>query len=451
MCSPARRARAARLSCLGAVIGRLFAAASLLAAIGSAAQGQVLTTIEFSFSNPGARSLGFGGAFVALADDATAAFANPAGLVQLGRPEVSLEGRFWSYSSPYTAGGRASGAPTGLGIDTVADPIRVDSEADLSGLSFVSLVYPRGRWSLAVYRHQLQNFELTEEIQGIFGPGAVAGASRGPIEKGFFDFEVVTWGLAVGYRVNDRLSLGLGLTRFTSSSLLLGLEYLPDDDTLEAYFAPSTFRPDRLSVGVRAESEGADQGLAVGFLYNLTSHWKLGGAYREGPELTFGLREIAGPAHPDLAEGTRLNEGSTSWHLPDVLALGAAFRTTSGRWTGSFEWTRIEYSTILDSLEPALRNPADVLDDADELHLGAEYAFFLGRSVMALRLGLWHDPDHQPRNDSNPFARAELPGGSDELHLAAGFGLVLDRLQIDLGIDLSRLRDTASISAIYSF
>ena len=45
-------------------------------------------TFEFSFSNPGARAMGLGGAFAALADDATAAFANPAGLVQLLEPEA---------------------------------------------------------------------------------------------------------------------------------------------------------------------------------------------------------------------------------------------------------------------------------------------------------------------------------------------------------------------------
>ena len=50
------------------------------------------TALQFNFSNPGARSMGFGGAFAALADDATATFANPAGLVQLSRPEVSVEG-----------------------------------------------------------------------------------------------------------------------------------------------------------------------------------------------------------------------------------------------------------------------------------------------------------------------------------------------------------------------
>ncbi len=72
--------------------------ALLLAAGSAAGQDQPVgpPSLEISFSNPGARSLGFGGAFVALADDATAAFANPAGLVQLLEPEVSIEGRSWS-------------------------------------------------------------------------------------------------------------------------------------------------------------------------------------------------------------------------------------------------------------------------------------------------------------------------------------------------------------------
>ena len=38
----------------------------------------------------GARALGMGGAFIAIADDATAASWNPGGLTQLERPELSL-------------------------------------------------------------------------------------------------------------------------------------------------------------------------------------------------------------------------------------------------------------------------------------------------------------------------------------------------------------------------
>ena len=39
-----------------------------------------LSGLQFNFGNPGARSLGMGGAFLGLADDASAAEANPAAL-----------------------------------------------------------------------------------------------------------------------------------------------------------------------------------------------------------------------------------------------------------------------------------------------------------------------------------------------------------------------------------
>lgn len=62
-------------------------------------------------------------------------------------------------------------------------------------------------------------------------------------------------------------------------------------------------------------------------------------------------------------------------------------------------------------------------------------------------------PDHQVRNetDASPFIQAELLPGEEELHAAAGFGVVFDQLQIDVRVDLSERRDTAFLSAIYSF
>ena len=98
---------------------------------------QTIVPLQLSFSDPGARSMGFGGAFVALADDATAAFANPAGLVQLIRPEVSVEARSWSYSTPYTVGGRAEGLPSGSGLDSTVGLKTATSSYDATGLSFL--------------------------------------------------------------------------------------------------------------------------------------------------------------------------------------------------------------------------------------------------------------------------------------------------------------------------
>src|SRR5580765_7490339 len=73
----------------------------------------------FDFSLPGARSRGIGGAFVAIADDATSAYSNPAGLTLLFRPEVSAEGRFWRLTSRVLDSGHGFGEATGIGVDTI--------------------------------------------------------------------------------------------------------------------------------------------------------------------------------------------------------------------------------------------------------------------------------------------------------------------------------------------
>ena len=145
---------------------------SFMAAGAALAQGT--TTLEFSFSNPGARAMGFGGAFIGLADDATAAYTNPAGLVQLVEPELSLEARAWSHDTPFTAGGRAEGQPSGIGIDTLPGLSFAVSTEDARGLSFLSWVQPFRRWSLALYRHQQARFEsrfVTNGLQNRRGLG----------------------------------------------------------------------------------------------------------------------------------------------------------------------------------------------------------------------------------------------------------------------------------------
>jgi long-subunit fatty acid transport protein len=94
---------------------------------------------------------------VALADDATAAWANPAGLVQIAEPEVSVELRYRSYSTPLVSCGRIRGEPTGMGLDTVSG-VRTDTnEFDVTGLAFLFFVYPWDRWPLSMYRHVLAN------------------------------------------------------------------------------------------------------------------------------------------------------------------------------------------------------------------------------------------------------------------------------------------------------
>jgi long-subunit fatty acid transport protein len=401
--------------------------------------------------------MGFGGAFVALADDATAAFANPSGLVQLTRPEVSAEGRRWGYSTPYTAGGRLEGVPSGIGLDTEVGLRIAESSVDITGLSFLSFVYPTGDWSFAVYRHQLATFELSAQINALFAdppapegvdPG-FAGVVRDQDLLTSLDFESVSYGIAAAYRVAESFRLGVGLSYSQGAMLLDGEEYLPDDDSIESYFAVGSYLPERMEGRDSVTIDSADWTLSAGFLWSVTPRWHLGGFYRQGPGFELVAESSAGPADPFFPTGTV----SSQTAFPDVYGLGVAYRSSGGHLTIAFEWDRVEYSTILGNLGPALRDPGAELKDGSEFHLGSEYVFLSSTPVIALRLGAWLDPDHRVRSvGDEPFGRALLGvSGDDKIHYSAGFGLAFKSFQIDLGIDLSDSRKTASVSAIYSF
>lgn len=58
---------------------------------------------DFRFNNPGARANAMGGAFIGLADDATAAYANPAGLTILTKPEISIEYKYGEHEEYFYA------------------------------------------------------------------------------------------------------------------------------------------------------------------------------------------------------------------------------------------------------------------------------------------------------------------------------------------------------------
>ena len=71
-----------------------------------------------------------------------------------------------------------------------------------------------------------------------------------------------------------------------------------------------------------------------------------------------------------------------------------------------------------------------LLDDGDELHIGAEYLFLNAPIPLALRGGFWHDPDHTVRYEPSPalddidrLFMATLPGGSSQAHYTFGAGL----------------------------
>ena len=429
--------------CLCLLVGVVLAAVPA-----SSQEGPV--TFEFNFSNPGARSMGLGGAFAALADDATAAFANPAGLVQLIEPEVSLEGRSWSYDVPFVSGGRTSGVPTGIGIDTFGG-LRYDvSSSTANGLSYLSFVYPGDGWSVAVYRHRWANFSVTRQIDSLFG------IVDGELERAedilaTTDLEVTNNGFVGAYELTDELSVGGGFVYYQARIDSRSQEFAVED---EDFFAPNPREPDLIDTTYTLG--GNDSGLTfhTGFSWRPNPRWSFGGYFREGPDLTMDVTEVVGPSNDEAEEGTVELDVSTPLRLPSVYGLGAAFRTLEGALTFSFEWNRVHYSSITESLDTNVFDPGQIaLSDGNELHFGTEYVFQAAQQVFALRFGAWRDPAHglDSGPDADVFERAVFDGGAADIHVAAGVGVVFSHIQFDFGLDLSDTADLLSLSIVYRF
>jgi hypothetical protein len=147
--------------------------------------------------------------------------------------------------------------------------------------------------------------------------------------------------------------------------------------------------------------------------------------------------------------------------FPDVYGLGIAYRSPDGKLAVAFEWDRVGYSSIFNSFDPVVIESIDddldlevalAADDGNEIRLGAEYAFLDLEPVLAIRAGVWRDPDHRFRSIvSDPEHQALFQRGEDEVHFALGLGLAFTSFQIDLAADFSDLVDTASFSFVYSF
>ena len=170
-------------------------------------------------------------------------------------------GRRWSYNTPFVAGGRASGEPTGIGLDTVSGPrYGVSSEA-LAGLSFLSFVYPGKKWSLAAYRHRWANFSLTRQVGSLFG------IVDGELERSedifsTTDFKVTNNGFAAAYEMTPSLSLGFGMVYFQAEMDSLSDEFASDE---EAFFEANPRPPESLDTSYHLRGKDSGVTLHAGF------------------------------------------------------------------------------------------------------------------------------------------------------------------------------------------
>jgi long-chain fatty acid transport protein len=445
---------------------RTMAAVLTLAAAGPAwaqTNQEVNAAIQFNFSNPGARSLAMGGTLTGLADDATAALANPSALPLLPAPEVSGEFRSFGFSTAYTSAG-SSIAPSNVGIDTVTGLVLNETDDDARALSFFSFVLPRDRWGLAVYGNQLSKLEANVETDGAFVQGATTTRARLLPVSATMDLSVASWGVSGAVKLSEQFLLGGGV-----SFARLDLESRTDRFCFCLSGAAATqpggaFGPPlKTATNVRFSDfqDGSGSAPAVNLGVTIRPHprFSLGASYRQGPSFDdIDIRTDRGPAAQPADEGLQT---TGRFKVPDVFSFGVVAKPNLVFREGDVlrlaaEVRHVTYSDLTSDFVLSVAtadDPANYeVDDGQEIRFGAEY-LFVSASTIALRGGAWLDPDHRiAYRGSLATAAASFRPGSDEWHYTAGAGVSIGRhAQIDLGFDRAETITTFSVSFVARF
>jgi hypothetical protein len=422
------------------------------------AQNSTQVPMQFDFVNPGAKSLALGGAFAGAADDATAGFANPAGLRELNRPEISVEIRGRRLESPFLAGGRLSGTISNQDTDTIAGPLFGEASDNRTGLAYVAAVYasPRRRWAVAGFRHELARVNQRYLAQGVFQQDpAELTARRDFPQTGIREFALTSYAVAGALEVTPRVAVGATLNVYTFD-LLSDFRRFDHDGffgpaILTTQFGRATQDGEDISVtptvGVRACLKRCDD--------RGETSLRGGIVYRHGPSFPFETQE--GPSHRN-----------NTFRMPHVLAFGAALEVPQPGRRLMFlgEVTRVTHSRLVEDfiVDQALASGVQsnvFIDDGTEVHFGFQYLDEESGWLPRYRAGLWSDPDHSVNFNptpglTSPLARllhermaVMLSPGEREWHYTGGVGLTVHpRFELNVGADISEHAVTISTSLV---
>ncbi|MEA2325114.1 MAG: long-chain fatty acid transport protein [Thermoanaerobaculia bacterium] len=438
-----------------------------------------LSGLQFNFGNPGARSLGMGGAFLGLADDASAAEANPAGLTILRKPEITVEGRNYQEQQVFTTSG------------TFPDLQRTSFShySQRIDATFASVVYPTKHFTIGAYYHEplrnegtgqvvpvtntltgriktnVPNFFLPVDDNGnaTGGPITAAACQALRLKNPFACLEYTVLPFLSSVKIQEK-TLGLAAA-FKVGAFSFGATARMQRFNETAYTFRVTNEGDFSSISVQATSDirknndvakdKSDITFAAGFKWAPNDKFSAGGVYKQGAK--FVAPTFAANANTNF-EYVKVFD--TTFHMPDVYGAGVSFRPIPVL-TVNADAVRVKYSNLVDNFV-SINGDVRKLDkpytaaDALEIHLGAEY-FFSTKIPFAVRAGAWRDPQHSltfsgPLTNYSYVGEAILfPKTKNLTHLSIGAGLAWPRFQIDAAYDRSDLFKVGSISMVTRF
>ncbi|MDY0093481.1 MAG: hypothetical protein RBT80_12355 [Candidatus Vecturithrix sp.] len=423
---------------------------------------EIFSQFQFNFLTPGARATALGGAFIGLADDATAVESNPAGLTQLYDSEISLEFKYISYSIEQIF----------ENFYSVTDIKKREFDNSVQGLPFMSVAFPYKRLVFSFYRQELVNYESSYRTSQYPIRIPDSTSSFYPIEA-LADLTVTNYGIGVAIQPVEGLSIAIS-PRWSELDMKASVKRF--DATLEYDYLygriPTDFSEDHIRNETWIDDRNAEFSINTGVMWRLHFLEKildiprisLGAVYRTGPKFevteSFSYRLLPTYVNNQYEVVTDVGKLSdmTAFTLkvPDSYGFGLAVQPTNAL-TFTVDIICIEYEDLLKDFDIVLGVEGDwkdyKVDNTVEAHVGAEYVLTLGERLLALRLGGYYEPDHTIRYTGDRASDKILfPGGDDQLHFTGGVGLVMnEHFQIDTAANIAENNKQFSISTVYRF
>jgi long-subunit fatty acid transport protein len=386
---------------------------------------------DFNITGAGARAEGFGGAFIGLADDATAVVWNPAGLTQLERPEASIVTRFVGESNSYK--------------NDLDATFNADESQSSFALNFSSVAVPLMQGPISIvaalaYQQQLDFSETRrrkyEYIDATF--------TQNDIEQRLETTGGVnTFTPAIAVKFLPYLSAGLSANIWTGS--------IERDENIRLSNGPAFIR-------LRSQT-AADY---TGFNLSLGGMIDLEGLPQNGFPLKIGA--ILRTPFTIEADGSDDSEGETNIvptrkdratisqtiEMPLMIGFGTSYRMGDNLTVAAdFEMRNFKGNTVTNSSSSRVNGDTTVTtpisesdDNLNQFRIGAEYLIVMDNGVIPLRAGFKTVPTVLANYVYDESSDEDLPTNNQVrgTGISFGSGYISDVFALDVTMSITNYR-----------
>lgn len=392
--------------------------------------------LDFNITGAGARAEGFGGAFIGVADDATAIAWNPAGLAQLINPEASVVARIVGDSWE--------------GISYETPDFDWNQNQSHFVLNFWSVAYPvdlgdKRAVLAAAYQRQLDFYFFSKEEEIIQDFSLITNNEI----KGSAD----TFTFGIGTRLNRSFYLGAATNIWFGNATLdeTWEESFFDGDDI--YYVDGSWKTDdsfsglNFVFGALADLSTAEAEIPLKLGMSLKTPFELSWNYdwKSSDYILF----TDGNSGTTLSESDITDSGSESIviEMPLMLGLGASYMIGENL-TLSADYETRAYSSSESRFEGESEGTplSDTEDDLNQIRLGAEYLLIFDMGVFPIRAGYRTVPTLRANFDSNGKPADQVQGSA----MTFGTGLIMERFAIDAAFTISGYEQNDSTETFIS-